>query len=393
MHFVSKKVKSLPVYLFSEFQRKKKLLQQNGVDVIDLGIGAPDLSPPSFVMDELKVQLASVSNHRYSMYSGCEAFKEAVAQFYSKQYDVTLDPETEVLALIGSKEGIVHLVQTVINPNDSVLIPDPGYPVYKTAVELAGGTAIPLRLQKENNFIPQFDDVRKQLAERTKLMFLNYPSNPTAATIQLSTFTDAISFAKKYNILVAHDAAYNLITFNHYKAPSILQVKGARSNAVEFGSLSKSFNMTGWRIGYVVGNKDVIQALTHLKSNIDTSQFLPIQKAAAVALNSDFSAVERNNKIYKERMEAFYSALQSLGMHAEKPRGTIFIWAQVPLGYTSWGFANDLLDQAGVIVTPGSIFGKSGEGYVRIALTVTTDRLKEAIFRMKQLHMKGGNRN
>ncbi|WP_164217415.1 LL-diaminopimelate aminotransferase [Virgibacillus sp. YIM 98842] len=385
MSFVSDRVKSLPPYLFSEFQRKKKEMEANGVDVIDLGIGAPDLPAPEFVYEKLVEEAKSPLNHRYSIYSGMPSFREAVAAFYKKQYDVALDPETEVLALIGSKEGIANLIQAVANPGDTVIIPDPGYPVYRTAVHLAGGVSVPVPLDVNNGYIPIYDSLSKEEVQQAKLMFLNYPSNPTAATVELETFTEAVSFAEKNNILLVNDAAYDLVTFDDYVSPSVLQAPNAKKHAVEFGSLSKSFNMTGWRIGFAVGNKEVIQALATLKSNIDTSQFIPVQKAAEAALRSDLSAVKENNRIYKRRMEKLHTALNEIGIKTEKPRGTIFVWAEVPDGYTSAGFADKVLEEAGVIVTPGNAFGDNGEGFIRIALSVTEERLDEVIGRLKKL--------
>jgi len=383
--FVSDIVKNMPAYLFSEFQRRKQALVEQGIDVIDLGIGAPDLPTPSFIYDTLVKEAKNPTNHRYSPYSGCEEFREAVAHFYKHHYGVILDPDKEILTLIGTKEGIVHLIQAVINRGDKVIIPDPGYPVYQMGVHLAGGQAVFLPLNHQNNYTPQYHLLSNQDIIDAKLMFLNYPSNPTAATIDISTFTEAIAFANKHDILIAHDAAYDLITFKKYKSPSILQVPDAKDAAVEFGTLSKSFNMTGWRIGYVVGNREVIQALATLKSNVDTSQFLPIQKAAAAALKSDYQTVLANNKIIESRMEKFYNGLMELGLSATKPRGTIFLWAQVPAGFTSQAFANKLLDEAGIIVTPGIAFGSNGEGYIRIALTVEESRLEEAISRLKKI--------
>ncbi|WP_164670060.1 LL-diaminopimelate aminotransferase [Virgibacillus doumboii] len=388
MAFVSEKVKNLPPYLFSEFQRRKKELEADGVDVIDLGIGAPDLPTPDFVVDKLAEESRIAANHRYSTYSGSVEFREAVADFYQKQYGVSLDPDSEVLTVIGSKEGIANLMHATLNPGDAVLVPDPGYPVYRKAVHLAGGESIPLPLDAENNYVPLYDYVDDTTLKRAKLMLLNYPSNPTAATVNFDTFLEAITFSVKNNLLLVHDAAYDMVTYNGYKAPSVMQVDGAKEHAVEFGSLSKSFNMTGWRIGYVVGNKEVIKALATFKSNIDTCQFLPIQKAAAAALRSDFSAVAANNKIYQKRMETLYAAFQKLGMKADKPNGTIFLWAKVPDGYTSMSFADKLLNDCGVIVTPGNAFGSRGEGYIRIALTVTTDRLNEVISRMEKANFK-----
>lgn len=389
---IADRVKSLPAYVFSEFQRKKAELEKEGVDVIDLGIGAPDLPTPDFVYERLVLEAKNPDNHRYSPYSGCSEFKEAVAEFYKKQYAVDLDPDTEVLALIGSKEGIVNLFQAVLNPGDAVFVPDPGYPVYQKGVLLAGGESILLPLNEEKGYIPEFGRISKRNKQRAKLLMLNYPSNPLGATVELNTFREAATFSKNNKILLASDAAYNLITFDGYKAPSVLQVPDAKDYAVEFGSLSKSFNMAGWRIGYVVGNKHVIQALATLKSNIDSSQFLAVQKAAATALKSDLSAVKEHNAIYQERMEKLYTALNELGISTEKTRGTIFLWAKVPTGFTANSFANKLLEEAGVIVTPGTAFGPSGEGYIRIALTVSKERLDEVVRRLRELRLKEESR-
>lgn len=385
MTFVSEKINTLPPYLFSEFQRKKQELEKKGIDVIDLGIGSPDLATPDFVIDRLVEEARKPLNHRYSNYSGILEFKQSVATFYKKQYDVELDSATEVLALIGSKEGIANLVQAVINPGDRVLIPNPGYPVYRTAVHLAGGISVDIPLDAQNSYQPLYQQISKNDLEAAKLMFLNYPSNPTAATVDQDVFLKAVSFARENNLIVANDAAYDLVTFNGYKAPSILQIPNAKDCAVEFGSLSKSFNMTGWRIGYLAGNKTIIRALSTLKSNIDTCQFLPIQLAAATALNSDLSAVKANNAVYQERMEKLHEALNKIGLKADKPKGTIFIWAKVPEDHTSASFADLMLTNAGVIVTPGSAFGTEGEGYIRISLSVASDRLNEVVTRIKSL--------
>lgn len=385
MAFVSDKVKNLPPYLFSEFQRKKKELEEKDVDVIDLGIGAPDLPTPDFVIDRLVEESRKAENHVYPPYSGCQEFREAVAFFYKTNYGVELDPDTEVLALIGSKEGIANLIQAVINPGDAVLVPNPGYPVYRTAVHLAGGESFDLPLDPNKAYVPMYEKISSDVLQKAKLMLLNYPGNPTAATVHLSTFVEAVTFAKDNNLFIAHDAAYDLVTFDGYKSPSVLQVPNAKDHAVEFGSLSKSFNMTGWRIGFVVGNKTVIKALSSLKSNIDSSQFLPIQQAAATALKSDLSTVKASTKIYEERLEILYNALIEMGISTKKPKGTIFLWARVPDGYTSMEFANLLLEEAGVIVTPGSAFGEAGEGFFRIALTVSKERFAEVIKRLKQL--------
>lgn len=391
MSFASERVKSLPPYIFSRFQQKKKELEEKGVDVIDLGIGAPDLPAPDFIVETLYSEAKKPENHRYSSYNGCIEFRKAVASFYKKFYDVDLDPDTEVLALIGSKEGIAHLITAVTNPGDTVLLPDPGYPVYQSAVHLAEAVPAYLPLDPHHGYAPAFEKVPPETLENSRLMLLNYPGNPTAATAKPDTFLKAVTKAEEHSIAVAHDSAYNLVTFDEYQAPSMLQVPGAKEVAIEFGSLSKSFNMTGWRIGYAVGNKEMIKALSIVKSNTDTSQFLPIQKAAARALNSDFSDVRRHNSIYKDRMEKMIQALKEIGIEADKPKGTFFIWAPVPEGYTSLEFVDKVLDEAGVIVTPGTAFGPSGEGYFRISLSVPTERLEEAVERIKQLNT-GGDR-
>ncbi|MEK5393121.1 LL-diaminopimelate aminotransferase [Margalitia sp. FSL K6-0131] len=388
MAFVSKRVQGLPPYLFSVIDEKKKRLQEKGMDIIDLGIGAPDLPTPDFIVERLTKELANPLNFKYSGYAGCQEFREAVALFYKNHYQVDLDPDTEVLTLIGSKEGIAHIVPAMIDPGDVVLIPDPGYPVYHTAAYLSGGECVDLPLIPDQNYRPDYSKVSNQHKKQAMLMFLNYPGNPTAATVEINVLEEAVHFAKEHQIGIVHDSAYNLVTFDGYKAPSILQVPGAKEVAVEFGSLSKSFNMTGWRIGYVVGNRDIIRALSIVKSNTDTSQFLPIQKAAAEALKSDYTTVEQNNRIYHERREKVVEALRNIGIQVEKPRGSFFIWAPVPKGYSSQEFAEKVLEETGVIITPGNAFGRSGEGYFRIALTVPSARLTEAVERMKTLKLE-----
>ncbi|MFG6113584.1 LL-diaminopimelate aminotransferase [Halobacillus sp. MO56] len=385
---IADRVTSLPPYLFSIFQQKKKELEARGVDVIDLGIGAPDLPTPSFIINRLVAEVQKPDNHIYSSYNGCKEFRQAVADFYKNTYHVELDPDTEVLALIGSKEGIAHMAMTVLNPGDTALIPDPGYPVYRSAVHLAGGKTAYLPLNANNGYQPEFHKVPAEVWDAASVMFLNYPSNPTAATADVSTFDQAIDFARKHKLALLHDAAYSAVTFGGYQAPSVLQSRGAKEVAVEFGSLSKSFNMTGWRIGYVVGNKELVKALSIVKSNTDTSQFLPIQKAGATALRSDFSAVKENVAIYEERMIIMLDALRSIGIEVSKPRGTFFIWAPVPEGFTSASFAEKVLEEAGVIVTPGIAFGPSGDNYFRISLSVDTKRLQEAAERMKVWNSK-----
>ncbi|MYL48177.1 aminotransferase class I/II-fold pyridoxal phosphate-dependent enzyme [Halobacillus litoralis] len=385
----SKQVRSLPPYLFSIFHKKKVALTAQGVDVIDLGIGAPDLPTPPFIIDRLAEEVRKPKNHKYSPYGGCREFREAVADFYRSHYDVELDAETEVLTLIGSKEGISHMISAVLDPGDGVLAPDPGYPVYQSAIHLAHGSTIRFPLDEENSYAPLFDQISPRDISRSKMMLLNYPNNPTGGTVELDTFEEAVRFAKEHKLSLIHDAAYDLVTFGDYKAPSLLQVPGAKETAVEFGSLSKTFNMSGWRLGYVVGNKDLIRSLSVYKSNMDTSQFLPIQLAGVTALQSDFSSVRANNRTYEQRLDLMMNAFNGMNIYAEKPKGTFFIWARVPEGYTSQGFSEKMLDEAGIILTPGTAFGQKGEGYFRMSLSVPIERLHEASIRMKKA-MKGG---
>jgi LL-diaminopimelate aminotransferase len=383
MSFQSNRLSQIPPYLFAEINKKKAALIEAGVDVIDLGIGDPDLPTPSHIVEKLIEEMQDPKNFKYPSFIGCSEFRQAVADFYKRQYNVEIDPDTEVLALIGSKEGIAHLIPTLIDPGDTVLIPDPSYPVYRMATYIANGQDYPMPLKQENNYEPQFDQIPEEIIHKAKLMFLNYPGNPTSATVDIQFFERAVSFAKEHKIPIAHDSAYNMVTFDGYKAPSILQADGAKGIAVEFGSLSKSYNMTGWRIGYIVGNKEVIKSLSTLKSNVDTGQFTPIQKAAAFALNSDQNCITKHNEIYKERMNALLDGLTSIGVKVDPPKGSFFIWAPVPEGYTSTEFATKVLEQAGVIITPGNVFGPSGEGYFRVSLSVPNERLYEAISRIK----------
>ncbi|HWO75224.1 MAG TPA: LL-diaminopimelate aminotransferase [Bacillus sp. (in: firmicutes)] len=383
MPFQAKKMGKIPPYMFAEFARKKAEMTKAGIDVIDLGIGDPDLPTPDHIVDKLVEEVRKPENSKYPSFVGHIEFRKAVANFYKRQFNVELDPETEVLALIGSKEGLAHIVPTLIDPGDTVLIPDPGYPPYRMATYLAEGTVYYMPLKEENHFKPVFADIPEEVLTASKLMFLNYPGNPTAATVDLTFFKEAVSFAKSHQIVIAHDSAYNMVTFQGYQAPSILQVEGAKEIAVEFGSLSKTYSMTGYRIGYAVGNKEVIQSLSVYKNNTDTGQFTPIQLAAAYALNGDQSCVQKHNDIYWERMKAMIDGLKAIGIFAEPPKGSFFIWAKTPKGYSSNEFAQKVLDQSGVIITPGNAFGPSGEGYFRISLSLPNERLYEAIERMK----------
>lgn len=384
MNFQSDRIGQIPPYLFAEINKKKEKLKKAGVDIIDLGIGDPDLPTPSHIIEKLVEESQNPGNLKYPSFVGCMEFKQAVADFYWRQYQVKLDPDTEVLALIGSKEGIAHIVPTLIDPGEYVLIPDPSYPVYRMAALLANGRYYHMPMTKENDFKPDLHAIPGEILRQSKLMFLNYPGNPTSAAVDIDFFIDAVAFAQKHQIPIAHDSAYNMVTFDSYKAPSILEVDGAKEIAVEFGSLSKTYNMTGFRIGYVVGNKSIIKALSVYKSNTDTGQFTPIQKAAAFALNSDQSCIARHNEIYKQRMTAMLEGLRKIGVEVDPPKGSFFIWAPVPSGYTSTEFVSSVMEQTGVILTPGNAFGPSGEGYFRVSLSVPNERLYEAVNRIKE---------
>jgi LL-diaminopimelate aminotransferase len=378
------RIKKIPPYLFAEIDKKREAAIKRGVDVISLGIGDPDLPTPGYIIESLYRSVQNPANHQYPSYIGSLNFRKAVADWYRRRYNIELDPETEVMALIGSKEGIAHMFWAYIDPEDYALIPDPAYPVYKTGTIFAGGVPYIMPLRAENNFLPDLSAIGIEIAKKAKLMFLNYPNNPTAAVASLEFFQRVVDFAREHNILVCHDSAYIDITFDGYKAPSILQAQGAKDVCVEFGSLSKPFNMTGWRIGYAVGNKEALANLAVIKTNIDSGQFNSIQDAAIDALEGPEDQINRMIEVYKKRRDLVVDTLKNIGIDIEKPKGTFYIWAPVPHGYTSAQFAEMLLEQTGVIVSPGNAYGNYGEGYFRISLTISEARLIEALERMKK---------
>ncbi|MDI3540615.1 MAG: LL-diaminopimelate aminotransferase [Thermosediminibacterales bacterium] len=378
------RIKKIPPYLFAEIDKKREAAIKRGVDVISLGIGDPDLPTPGYIIESLYRSVQNPANHQYPSYIGSLNFRKAVADWYRRRYNIELDPETEVMALIGSKEGIAHMFWAYIDPEDYALIPDPAYPVYKTGTIFAGGVPYIMPLRAENNFLPDLSAIGIEIAKKAKLMFLNYPNNPTAAVASLEFFQRVVDFAREHNILVCHDSAYIDITFDGYKAPSILQAQGAKDVCVEFGSLSKPFNMTGWRIGYAVGNKEALANLAVIKTNIDSGQFNSIQDAAIDALKGPEDQINRMIEVYKKRRDLVVDTLKNIGIDIEKPKGTFYIWAPVPHGYTSAQFAEMLLEQTGVIVSPGNAYGNYGEGYFRISLTISEARLIEALERMKK---------
>ncbi len=380
------RVKKLPPYLFKEIDRMKAEIIEQGVDVIDLGVGDPDLPTPRHIIESLKKAVENPSTHRYPSYSGMNDFKEAVSRWYDRRFGVNLNPANEVVTLIGSKEGIAHLPLAFINNDDIALVATPCYPVYHTATMFAGGSSYFLPLTKENRFLPELDKVPEEIANRAKLLFINYPNNPTAAIADEDFFLKVIDFANMYNVIVCHDAAYTELAYDGYKPISFLQVPGAKEVGIEFHSLSKTYNMTGWRLGFAVGNAEVISGLGQIKSNIDSGAFNAIQMAGITALDSSQECVEENCRIYQERRDILVEGLKNIGLEVEKPLATFYIWCEIPANYTSAEFASLLLKEAGIVVTPGNGFGEPGEGYIRMALTVDKGRLEEAVTRMKKLN-------
>ncbi len=384
----AKRIDTIPPYLFAEIDRKREEAVARGVDVIDLGIGDPDQPTPDHVVDRLCREAKNPAWHRYPSYVGALEFRRAAAEWLGRRFGVEVDPRSEVMTLIGSKEGIAHIIWAYVDPGDVALIPDPGYPVYKTHTLLAGGHPHLMPLRPENGFLPDLDAIPADVAKRAKILFLNYPNNPTAAVADLAFFEKAVAFCRRHDILLCHDAAYTEVTYDGYVAPSILQVPGAKDVAIEFHSLSKPFNMTGWRLGFAVGNRDAVGGLGIIKTNTDSGQFTAIQYAGISALREtspDFG--RRMTEIYTRRRDLVVDALNRIGIAVEKPRGAFYVWAPVPAGYTSAGFTAALLDKLGVIVAPGNGYGDNGEGFFRISLTTPDDRLEEAVARIGSLKL------
>jgi LL-diaminopimelate aminotransferase len=377
----------LPPYLFAELDRLKREIQQQGVDVISLGIGDPDLPTPRFIIESLQRAAENPPNHRYPDYEGLERFRRAASEWYQRRFGVKLDPVREVFALIGSKEGIANFATAVVDPGDIVLISDPGYPVYFSGCVFNGGEPYFMKLRREHGFRPDFGAIPPEIARRARMMWLNYPNNPTAATVDRSFFDEAVAYCLKHNIILAHDVAYSEIAYDGYRAPSVLEVPGAMECAIEFHSLSKTYSMTGWRVGFAVGNAQLIRALGLVKTNMDSGVFQAVQEAAITAMESGDAAVRENCAIYRERREIMVGLLRKLGLPCEVPRATFYLWAQVPQGYTSVSFTERVLKEAGVVITPGSGFGKGGEGFVRFSMTVGSERLKEAVGRLTALRL------
>lgn len=381
---VSKNLKKLPPYLFVDLDKKKNEAIKKGKDIISFGVGDPDLSTPVHIVEAGQRALARGSNHHYPFGAGLASFREAVAQWYDIRFAVSLNPETEIHALLGSKEGIGHLPLGFINPGDIVLVPEPGYPVYHTGTIMAGGEPYFMPLKEYNRFLPDLDAIPAKIARKAKIMFLNYPNNPTAATADPEFFIKVISFADKYNILVAHDAAYSELYYEHPPI-SFLSVPGAKEVGVEFHSLSKTFAMTGWRIGWICGNEQVIKGLSAVKDNYDSGVFNAVQEAGVTALLASHACVEDMRLIYKKRRDILCDGLRSNGWDVQTPEATFYIWAQTPHRINAQKCVEVMLDEAGIVCTPGSGLGPSGEGYVRFSLTVDEYRITEAVERIAKI--------
>ncbi|MDR2676794.1 MAG: LL-diaminopimelate aminotransferase [Endomicrobium sp.] len=383
--FYSEKLKKLPPYLFIEIDKKKKRAIEQGVDIISLGVGDPDLPTPEHIIMTMQESVANPVNHQYPFGMGMLAYKKAIAQWYKKRFNVSLDTD-EICALIGSKEGIGHMHLGFINPGDIVLIPEPGYPVYNAGTIFTDGIPYFMPLVKENSFLPDFDAIPKDVLKKAKLLFINYPNNPTAAIATKEFYERLIEFAETNNIIVASDAAYSEIYYEECKKPlSFLECDGAKEVGVEFHSLSKTYNMTGWRIGWVCGNKNIIAGIAKVKDNYDSGVFQAIQEAAVKALTSSQQCVENFRRIYRKRRDTLVEGLRKIGWDIDLPEASFYIWAKVPNGYTSSHAVSKLLDEAGIVCTPGNSMGKSGEGYIRFALTVDVLRIKEAVERINKI--------
>jgi len=381
----ARRIEKLPAYLFAEISRKIAEKRAQGVDVISFAIGDPDLPTPEHILESLREASRDPANHRYPETEGLPELREAIARWYERRFGVSLDPESEVLPLIGSKEGVGHIALCFIDPGDVALVPDPGYPVYSVGTMFAGGEAYYLPLTEENGFLPDFDAVPADVLSKAKVLWLNYPNNPTGAVADLEFFERAAAFARRHGLAVLHDGPYSEVAFDGYRPPSFLQAEGAREVGIEFHSLSKTYNMTGWRIGMAVGNAAIIDALMRVKSNLDSGVPQAVQRMAITALEGPQDCIDEHNRVYERRRDRLVAALQRLGLRLTPPRASLYVWARVPDGITSTAYATRLLDEAAVVVTPGIGYGPSGEGYVRLSLTLPDERLEEGVRRLEAL--------
>ena len=379
---LANRVQQLPPYLFVNISRAIARKKAAGIDVVSFGIGDPDIPTPDDVLDALDRGARIPANHRYPESEGLPQFRQAVSDFYQRRFGVDLDPASEVINLIGAKEGIAHASLCFIDPGDISISPDPAYPVYEIGTMFAGGSTHFVPLKEANDYLMDFADIPTGVAKSAKTIWLNYPNNPTGAIADLAYFEEAVAYAKEFDLYLLHDACYTEVTFDGYVAPSVLQVSGAMDVAMEFHSLSKTANMTGWRVGAAVGNSEMVDALMRVKSNIDSGLSQAIQEMGIAALELPQDWIDANNAIYKRRRDRVVAALNEIGLQATAPMATLYIWTRVPDGYTSAEFATRLLEECDVVVTPGASYGKAGEGYIRLSLTIPDDQIDEGIRRI-----------
>jgi LL-diaminopimelate aminotransferase len=386
MFTLSKKIQALPPYLFLEIDKSKRQARQEGRDIIDLGIGDPDQPTPKFIIDALYQASQDPANHRYALDQGMPVLRRAIQGWYKRRFDVNLNPDTEILPLIGSKEGIAHFPLAFLNPGDISLVPDPCYPPYKGGTILAGGLPYIMPLLEQNNFLPDLKKISLSARKKAKIIFVNYPNNPTNACASDDFYRQLIEFAVRNKIIIISDLAYSEITYDGYKARSLLEFPGARETVIEFHSLSKTYNMTGWRIGWASGNAQLISALAKVKSNIDSGIFSAIQLAGVAAIEGPQDYVKSMCGLYQERRDVLVDGLTTLGWRAIKPKATFYVWIKIPAKTNSISFAARLLKEADIVATPGVGFGKYGEGYIRMALTVSKERINEALEHIKKIY-------
>jgi LL-diaminopimelate aminotransferase len=381
----AERVENLPPYLFVGISRAIAAKKAQGIEVISFGIGDPDMQTPSRVLDALVEGSKKPANHKYPESEGLPEFRARVAQFYDDRFGVKLDPDTEVINLIGAKEGIAHAALCFIDPGDISISPDPAYPVYEIGTMFAGGTTHFVTLKEDNGYLVDFNDIPTDVAKKAKTLWINYPNNPTGAIAPLSFFDEAVRYCKEFDIALLHDAAYTEVTYDGYVAPSVLQADGAMDIAMEFHSLSKTANMTGWRVGFASGNPDMVNALMRVKSNIDSGLSQANQEMGIAALDLPKEWIDTNNEVYRKRRDKVVSVLNEIGVPAVAPKGALYIWTPIPAGYTSAKYAQKLLDEVNVVVTPGNGYGPGGEGYIRLSLTIPDDQIDEGLRRLSQL--------
>jgi len=381
---LSQRMETLPPYLFVEISRKIAEKRARGEELVSFGIGDPDFPTPPHIINRLCQAAQEPANHRYPETEGLPELRRAIADWYQRRFNVFLDSDKEVLPLVGAKEGIVHIALCLIDPDDLALVPDPGYPPYSRGTMLAGGKSYYLPLREENGFLPDLEAVPADILKQAKILWLNYPNNPTGAVADLEFFKQVVDLARRYEIAVCHDAAYTEVAFDGYQPPSFMQSEGAKEVGVEFHSFSKGYNMTGWRIGMVVGNATMVDALSRVKSNLDSGIPQAIQYAAVEALTGSQDSIKEQNARYQRRRDLVIDKLLSMGLSVMSPKGGLYIWARVPQGYSSVEFTDDLLEKVGVVVTPGVGYGENGEGYVRLSLTIPDASLVKGLSRLSE---------